>query len=289
MTYTYMGVSPESDANASVETGVYLRMGTYSDETGVTEYDEMPSTYKSAYAVDVADDHEGIFITSCGSYIVHNEGKAYIELQNGLDQKVTDGDVKTTVSDGDVNITTTTGGVSITGKSSYDIKSYGAFGIAFEAPDGKVSSSGKNIYKDTYGAYLKQVAANYEKNLESASYNISCSLLTGIYITIAFSHKLSSLSIKLADASAKVAKASGGAVSLGIGLAARAVIPNDIALALLYIKARGIQLETCVIDAKKEPMYRGKLGLVSLKTASAQAKTTALKAHIGLKSKMPGA
>jgi len=287
MTTLYMGVSPANDDTLGIENGTYLRMGTYvSDTAEVDEASHFPSIYSGGLAAS-----DGIFITTAGSYITQASGSGTIEIGGTLTQKVIDGNYNTTVEAGDVAIATDTKGFSLTAKDnkSFLVQSNHVDGIFFEAPDGKVSSKGDAIYNHTFGAYLKQVVGSTKKIIEKESTNVSVSWVIPLYLTAAISAKVSSMSLKVADASATDLKISSGGAKLGFVFMSVNVITHDMGYSVIYFKMRGIQLEYAA--AKNDLSgWKNLFNVASMKTALAESSyTSSVEAHIGIESKMPGA
>jgi len=287
MTTLYMGVSPASDDTLGIENGTYLRMGTYvGDPAEVDEASHFPSIYSGGLAAS-----DGIFITTAGSYITQASGSGTIEIGGTLTQKVIDGNYNTNVEAGDVTINTDAKGFSLTARDnkSFLVQSNHVDGIYFEAPDGKVSSKGDAIYNHTFGAYLKQVVGSAKKIVEKESTNVSVSWVIPLYLTAAISAKISSMSLKVADASATDLKISSGGAKLGFVFMSVNVITHDMGYSVIYFKMRGIQLEYAA--AKNDLSgWKNFFKVASMDTALFLAGTTSsVEAHIGIESKMPGA
>jgi len=287
MTTLYTGVSPAGDDTLGVEHGVYLRLGSHvSDPSDVDEASHFPSVYSG----DLAGS-DGIFISSVGSYLVESAGPGHIEVGGGLTQKIRDGDCDTSVESGDITIETAEKGFSLTAKdnSSFLVETSGFEGIAIEAPDGKVSSKANTIYNHTYGAYLKQVVGCTHKLIERESTNVSLSWVIPLYLTVAFSLKACSISVKVAEGSVTVLKLSSGVAKLGAVFVSKNVITHDMGYSIIYFKARGIQLEYA---AKKEDLsgWKDFFKVASMGQAMAETDFSSVaEAFIGINSKMPGA
>jgi|GEM_PF-2968567 len=283
MTALYMGVSPASDSSAKIETGVYLRMGAYvSDTAEVDEASYFPSNY-----TDGLDNSDGIFMTSVGSYILTASDDACVEINGAYSQKIADGDHDMTLESGDFKVTMEEKGFVLKGTNKYLIESHHVDGITIEASKGKVSGKGKNIYEHTFGAYLKQVVGTEKKVIKKTSTNVNVAWVYPIYVTAVATTKMASLSMKVVDASFQVLKISSGVLGTSFGYASYAVIPDDTGFAILYIKARGVQLETQAMDMKKEGV-KTTLGIVGLHQAISKAGVSGIKTNFGLKAKYPG-
>jgi len=283
MTQVYMGVSPASDDTAAIETGVYMRMGTHvADPTIVDEATHLPSIYTGGLAAS-----EGIFITSVGSFIVDSADRAYIEYGGSLTQKIVDGDYDTTVDSGNVKLTMQQKGFKLKGSKKFLVESHHVNGITIEASDGKVSSKAKAVYNHTFGAYLKQVVGTQKKITQEDSTNVSLAWVYPLYLTAVATGKMATLSLKVADGNFKALKVSSGGLATSFGYVSIAVIPDDTGFAIMYIKARGVQLETKAMDLKKKGV-KTTFGVALLHRCAAKAKMGGIRTHFGIKSKFPG-
>jgi hypothetical protein len=296
-----MGLPPQgSPPSTPIETGVYLRMGTYVDDLAhpVDEFSRMPIGYRSLYSDAIAS--EGIFITTAGVYIVIGLDEAYFEIEDGLGLSITsdDGSMTTTVKQGDVEIAIENGvvrtigsekkgAVYIEGHKAFDVTSdAGNIGVA--AKKGKVSSKGDYIYTHTYGSYYKLANASKKSGTHGADTNVSIALNMSFYGAVLFSAKMLTISVKLASITAPLLQMSVNAVlAIDFNGEARAYVAEDAKFAWLYIKYRGIQLESDKTKTSAAGL-KNKAGLVSLRTGLSKANASPLMASFGLVSKIPG-
>jgi hypothetical protein len=108
------------------------------------------------------------------------------------------------------------------------------------------------------------------------------------YGAVLLSAKLLVISVKIASASATLLTQSVGVLAVDFNIEARAIVVSDTKYAFLYIKYRGIQLES---DAKKTAatgLIDKDTKLVSLDKGLTKANTSPLKAAFGLVSNIPG-
>lgn len=301
MANIYMGLPPQgSPPSTPIETGVYLRMGTYVHDLAfpVDEFSRMPIGYRSLYSDAVAS--EGIFITSAGVYIVIGLDEAHFEIEDGVGLAITGdkGSMSTTVKEGDIEIAIETGVVRTVGsskKGAVYIEGHKAFNVTSEsgnigvaAKKGKVSSKGDYIYTHTYGSYYKQANANKKSGTHGQDTNVSISLNMSFYGAVLFSAKMLTMSVKIVSITAPLLQMSVNAVlAVDFNGEGRAYVAEDAKFAFLYIKYRGIQLES---DKAKTAAtgLKNKAGLVSLRTGLAKANASPLKASFGLVSEIPG-
>ncbi|POF33772.1 hypothetical protein [Roseibium marinum] len=300
MAYTYLGVPPRSGQSAAIETGVYLRMGTYVDDASVNEAGEFPGHFYTAPDTNDAavmataenaalSTSEGIFITTVGTYVVQARDAATVEIQNGVNQDLTGdaGTWSTTVESGDIAIDIRNGAFNVTGKTSYLIES-DTSDVKFTASNGKISTSGNYIYNHTYGSYIKWVDANSTSGVQGTKTNVSIALVMSFYGALVLSAKVSSLSMKVESASATGVKIGGGGISLGMTWYAHDIVANDIKVAWMYIKYRGVQLESTAAQTDTTGLMSIDGHTVSLNKAAAIANTSTLKGAFGITSTLPG-
>ena len=291
MVHLYMAVPPQGSPTAAVETGVYLRMGTYVHDTTnpINEYSQMPSGFTSSNTD--ATTSEGIFITTAGTYIVTALEEAYIEVQNGVTQALTgsDGSMTTTVKEGNVSITIANGSFNLKGHSSFKVTSHldsSENGISIKAENGKVSTKGDYVFNHTYGSYIKIAHANKKSGVHGPDLNISISLNLGFYGAVLFSAKLLTIGFKIFSASATGFTMTVGVVSLDFNDSATAYVDEDAKFAWLYIKYRGIQLEGTIVKDSAS-LVNKKTGLVSFSKGIAEARKAGIWTAYGIASKIP--
>ena len=291
MAHLYMAVPPQGSPTAAVETGVYLRMGTYiNDPTHpINEYSQMPSGFTSSNSDATAS--EGIFITSAGTYIVTALDEGHIEVQDGVTQVLTgsDGSMTTTVKEGNVSTTIANGAFNLTGKSSFKVISYlssDTDGISIKAAKGKVSSKGNYVFNHTYGSYVKIAHANKKSGVHGPDTNVSISLNLGFYGAVLFSAKLLTIGFKIFSASATGFTMTVGVVAIDFNNSATAYVGEDAKFAWLYIKYRGIQLEGTIVKDSTSLVDK-KTGLVSFRKGLAEARKAGIWTAYGIASKIP--
>jgi hypothetical protein len=289
MTYLVMGLPPQgASATTPVEDGVYLRMGTYMNDTAhpVNEYARMPKSFRDANKDATAS--EGIFITSCGTYVIIALDEGHVELENGITTALTgdSGSMTTTVDDGDVTMDVALGSVTLQANSFFDVTSTDG-DISVKAEAGKVSTAGNYIYNHTYGTYIASVLANKRSGTHGTDTNVSLSLNISYNGDVSASTNAMIMSVKLASVTATLFSASGGVANMDVNVTARAFLLEDIKVALVYIKYRGIQLETAKFNDETKAM-RNRIDTVWIWSALAKAGVAGVGAAYGLTSKIPG-
>jgi hypothetical protein len=283
MAYLYFGVPPLANPAAAVVAGVYLRMGAYVNDPAnpLDEASVIPASFTGG-----ASASEGILISSSGTYIVTVLDEGHIELMDGATLTVTgDGAMTTTVESGNVSMTIANGAFALEGHSGYSVKSEDG-DITITAENGKVSSKGDYIYNHTYGSYVKINLGAKKSGTLQTSTNVSVSTNISIYLALLFSVVMASLDIKLLAASVKGLIISTGLFQLDFNNEASIQVGMDTKYSLVYLKFRGIQLESALVDSKTK-LAKNKNNNVEMKTAMARAELAGVKTWFGLGAKFP--
>jgi hypothetical protein len=290
MAYLYFAVPPQgAAATTPIETGVFFRMGTYANDPGypVDEYSQMPASFKALNTTAQAS--EGIFITSSGTYIVNALDEGHIEIENGVTQALTGdkGSMTTTVKEGNISMEIANGAFNLEGHSFFNVTSEnGDIGISAKA--GKVSSKGNYVYTNTYGSYIVMVYANKTSGTIGPDTNVSISLNIALYGAVLFSGKLLVISFKIASATATLASVSLIGFTLDFNMEASAIVTMENKTAWLYIKYRGIQLESDSKKTSATALLKKDQKMVGFFSGLSKANVSPLKAAFGLRTHIPG-
>ena len=118
--------------------------------------------------------------------------------------------------------------------------------------------------------------------------NVSISLNMSFYAAVLLSAKLMVISVKIASATSTLWTVSTGVLAVDFNMQARAIVVSDTKYAFLYIKYRGIQLESDSKLTAATGLIDKDTKLVSLEKGLTKANTSALKAAFGLVSNIPG-
>jgi hypothetical protein len=286
MAYLYMAVPPQGSTAAPV-TGVYLRMGTFVDDTTnpVDEAGHMPTSFTGG-----ASASEGIFITSAGTYIVTALDEGHIEVQGGVTETVTgaDGAMTTTVDEGEVSITIDNGAFNLTGKSSFEVTSESA-DISISAKKGKVSTTGDYVFNHTYGTYIKMNLGGKNTSVIGPDTNVSVSLNMSFYGSLLLTFKLMTIGFKLVSCTVTLLVMNVGLFSIDYNWQNSMTVSEDAKYAYFYIKYFGMKLESVSANVKWTGAINKTTKAVWLHQAVSKASWTNIASVFGLNSKIPGA
>ena len=285
MAYYYVGVTPKDGSSTSILRGVYLRLGEYVDT--FQELGEMPPSY--ADNMGDASGTEGIFITTCGDFILNAGAEGDIEYQNGVIQ-VVENNVETTVKDGNaaMSLTAVDGAISITGKNSFEVESETG-DLVITAEHARVSVGARHVFSRTAGSHKSFCFANKKRGITGASTNVSLGFLATAYGAPTVTAKIAALSMKILSAYAVLFKFGIGIFSMKFytGMSKKYTL-DDTNFSYFYIKTRGIQLETAAVKNEAAIGMSGRFGTVKFWNAAAKAEKGAIKASLGLSSHIPG-
>ena len=277
MAYYVEGVAETT--NGSILDGVFLRLGECSpDETNTNIY---PSTYGGT-----KDESEGVFLTSCGNFVLHVLGKAFYRYESGLKQTFNGANsaYTTTVNSGNHS-------KNLKGKFEYKSKKVQNYtsdsgSISIISNNAAVSLSSKNEIS-YYNTYSRIIHANRETSTKQTNTSVHGALAISGYGSMTLSKKIMAISMKGMSLSIKPLAASVAILSLKVYGTSMKLAAEDLAVCYIYAKTRAVQVESGAKHSQVEGLkYYGKA--VRANTAAAATGTSAFKGGFGMICKLPG-